>query len=63
MRRSLLLSLILVLGTVNFPVHEQEKTPDRELTQYIHDAQKAGLEDAQIQQSAVKAGWTEHAAH
>ena len=41
------------------PAQEQAKTPAKELTQYIRDAQKAGLKDAQIQQNAVKSGWPE----
>ena len=50
--------LILVFGTVDLPA-QQEKTPTKELTQFVRDAQKAGLQDAQIQQNAVKAGWPE----
>jgi polysaccharide export outer membrane protein len=43
------------------PAQEQGKTPDKELTQYVRDAQKAGLKDAEIQQYAVKSGWPEPA--
>jgi polysaccharide biosynthesis/export protein len=35
----------------------QDKNPPRDLVQYIRDARKAGLQDNQIQQNAVKAGW------
>src|SRR5271169_6646125 len=59
MLRSLLFSLILVFGAAALPAQEQGKTPDKELTQYIRDAQKAGLKDAEIQQYAVKSGWPE----
>jgi polysaccharide export outer membrane protein len=59
MHRSVLFALILIFGAVYLPAQEQEKTPARELTQYVRDAQKAGLKDAQIQQDAVKAGWPE----
>ena len=40
---------------------EQGNTPDKELTQYVRDARKAGLKDAEIQQYAVKSGWSEPA--
>jgi hypothetical protein len=59
MHRSFLFALILVFGAVDLPAQEQAKTPAKELTQYIRDAQKAGLKDAEIQQSAVKSGWPE----
>ena len=59
MLRSLLFSLILVFGAAGLPAQEQEKTPAKELTQYVRDAQKAGLKDAEIQQYAVKSGWPE----
>ena len=59
MPRSFLLALALVFAAVDLPAQEQAKTPAKELTQYIRDAQKAGLKDAEIQQSAVKSGWPE----
>jgi hypothetical protein len=59
MLRSVSFALILIFGAVDLPAQEQEKTPAKELTQYVRDAQKAGLKDAQIQQNAVKAGWPE----
>ena len=59
MLRLLLFSLILVFGAAALPAQEQGKTPDKELTQYVRDAQKAGLKDAEIQQYAVKSGWPE----
>ena len=61
MLRSLSFSLILVLGAAGLPAQEQAKTPSKELTQYVRDAQKAGLKDAEIQQYAVKSGWPEPA--
>jgi polysaccharide export outer membrane protein len=59
MLRSLSFSLILVFGAAGLPAQEQGKTPAKELTQYVRDAQKAGLKDAEIQQYAVKSGWPE----
>ena len=59
MLRSVLFALILVFGTVASRAQEQAKTPSKELTQYVRDAQKAGLKDAQIQENAVKSGWPE----
>jgi polysaccharide export outer membrane protein len=59
MFRLLLFSLILVFGTAALPAQEQGKTLDKELTQYVRDAQQAGLKDAEIQQYAVKSGWPE----
>jgi polysaccharide export outer membrane protein len=59
MHRSFLFALILVFGAVDLPAQDQAKAPAKELTQYIRDAQKAGLKDAEIQQSAVKSGWPE----
>ena len=57
MLRSVLFALILVFGAVASRAQEQAKTPSKELTQYVRDAQKAGLKDAQIQENAVKSGW------
>ena len=59
MPRSVLLALILVFGAVASSAQEQAQTPSKELTQYVRDAQKAGLKDAQIQENAVKSGWPE----
>src|ERR1035438_4656281 len=59
MLRSVSFALILIFGAVDLPAQEQEKTPAKELTQYVRDARKAGLKDDQIQQNAVKAGWPE----
>src|SRR5450631_674642 len=59
MRRSVLFAFILIFGVLELPAQEAAKPPAKELTQYIRDAQKAGFKDAQIQQDAVKAGWTE----
>ena len=59
MLRSVLFALILVFGAVASHAQEPAKTPSKELTQYVRDAQKAGLKDAQIQENAVKSGWPE----
>jgi len=59
MPRSVLFALILVFGAVASRAQEQAKTPSKELTQYVRDAQKAGLKDAQIQENAIKSGWPE----
>jgi polysaccharide export outer membrane protein len=59
MLRSVLFALILVFGAVASRAQEPAKTPSKELTQYVRDAQKAGLKDAQIQENAVKSGWPE----
>jgi polysaccharide biosynthesis/export protein len=59
MLRSVWFVLVLVLGVVDLPAQEQTKAPPKELTQYIRDAQKAGLKDDQIREYMVKSGWTE----
>ena len=59
MLRTVLFSIVLVLGPADLLAQEQDKTPSKELTQYVRDAQKAGLKDDQIQQNAVKSGWPE----
>jgi polysaccharide biosynthesis/export protein len=48
---------ILVLGLLTALSGYAEQQAPRELVQYIRDALKAGLGDADIQQNAVKAGW------
>lgn len=48
---------VLTLGMLAvLPVCAQQQPP-RELVEYIRDARKAGLQDGNIQQNAVKAGW------
>ena len=47
---------VMVLHGAAFAL-QSDKTPAKELIQYVQDAQKAGLKDAQIQENAVKAGW------
>jgi len=59
MLRTVLFSIILTYSAAVLPAQEQDKTPSKELTQYVRDAQKAGLKDDQIQQNAVKSGWPE----
>ena len=60
MYKTLLVFLVLMLGLglgLGLGL-AQDKAPPKELIQYIHDARKAGLNDSQIQQNAVKAGWS-----
>lgn len=59
MLRTVLFSIVLVLGPADLLAQEQDKTPAKELAQYVRDAQKAGVKDDQIQQNAVKSGWPE----
>ena len=47
---------VMVLHSAAF-AQQSDKAPAKELIQYVQDAQKAGLKDAQIQENAVKAGW------
>jgi polysaccharide export outer membrane protein len=54
MYKTLLVFLVLMLGLGM----AQDKALPKELVQYIRDARKAGLKDSQIQQNAVKAGWS-----
>jgi hypothetical protein len=56
MFRLVLVGVILVFSALQMP-GEQEPVPAKELVQYVWDAEKAGLKDAQIQQNAVQAGW------
>jgi polysaccharide export outer membrane protein len=53
MYKTLLAFLVLMMGMGL----AQDKALPKDLTQYIRDARKAGLNDNQIQQNAVKAGW------
>jgi polysaccharide export outer membrane protein len=57
MFRSVLALFILIFGIVNQLGAEQNKTPPKELVQYMLDAKKSGLNEEQIQQNATKAGW------
>lgn len=56
--------LLLVFAYLTLPVSvgaQPATGPAAELVQYIRDARKAGLKDAQIQKNAVEAGWDLHA--
>ena len=46
----------LLFWIVCLPVNGQDKAP-KELLQYVHDAQKAGINPLKIQENAVNAGW------
>jgi polysaccharide biosynthesis/export protein len=59
MIKSFLFVLVLVLGAIDLPAQQQEKTSSKELSQYVQDARNSGLKDNQIQQNAVNAGWPE----
>jgi polysaccharide export outer membrane protein len=59
MFKSAFISAIVALGVLQLSVAGQENAPSKELIQYVRDAKKAGLEETQIQQNAIKAGWTE----
>lgn len=54
---------ILLVGTAillqpSISAQEKEKAPPKDLVQYLQNAQKLGLDEAQVQQNAVKAGWS-----
>ncbi len=51
-------SLVLCWGTFGLCKAEDQKAPRKELIQYVREAAKLGLPDSQIQQNAVKAGWS-----
>jgi polysaccharide biosynthesis/export protein len=50
--------LVLIFSSLPESAFGQEQPPAKELVEYIRDAKKAGITDEQIQQNAVKAGWT-----
>jgi polysaccharide biosynthesis/export protein len=52
-----LLTLGLSPGTSASYAAEVAKTPPKDLVQYIRDASRLGLKDADIEQNALKAGW------
>src|SRR5689334_15995757 len=58
MLKSVCFGLVLMVGAVPYCATAQESAPSTELVQYVRDAKKAGLTDAQIQQNALAAGWT-----
>jgi len=49
--------LVIAFCAVCLFGQEADKTPPQELLQYFRDAQKAGMKPAEIQKSAVEAGW------
>jgi polysaccharide biosynthesis/export protein len=51
------LALGLSPGTSASYAAEVAKTPPKDLVQYIRDASRLGLKDADIEQNALKAGW------
>jgi polysaccharide export outer membrane protein len=57
MSKLILVGFILVFSALQMP-GEQQQAPTKELVQFVRDAKKAGLKDAQIQQNAVRAGWS-----
>jgi polysaccharide export outer membrane protein len=50
--------LVLFCAGINLYSAEEQKSPPKELVQYVRDAAKLGLKDLQIQQNALKAGWS-----
>ena len=57
MFKSVWFILLLIFSVLPGTAVGQEKAPPSELVQYIRDARKAGLTDAQIERNAVTAGW------
>jgi polysaccharide export outer membrane protein len=57
MVRSILLACLMLTGMVSFSAGADTKEPAKELVQYVREAKQAGLNNAQIQANAVKAGW------
>ncbi len=58
MFKTAIFGFTLFLGALQLPLAAQENTP-KELIQYVRDAKKAGIKDAQIRQNAMQAGWAE----
>src|SRR5262245_18335361 len=59
MRTPAFLVFVVLAGAVSLSAGGNDKAIPKELTQYVRDAQKAGMKAAQVRQSAVKAGWPE----
>src|SRR5215467_413224 len=57
MFKSVWFSLVLILNALAGPAIGQDQTPAKELVQYIRDAKKAGVSDAEIERNAVSTGW------
>jgi polysaccharide biosynthesis/export protein len=51
-------SFLIMAACASLNGQQDRKTPPKELVQYIRDASRLGLKDAQIQQNAVSAGWS-----
>jgi polysaccharide export outer membrane protein len=57
--RRFLVVLLLGFGLIRIPAFAQDQPPPAaELLKYVRDARSAGVEDSQIEQNALKAGWT-----
>ena len=56
--RLVVAGFILFCGAGSLYSAEDQKGPPKELVQYVRDAAKLGLQDSQIQQNALKAGWS-----
>src|ERR1051325_10622824 len=55
--RRLQVICIVVCGFICIgPGHAQQ--PPKELVQYVREARKAGVNDGQLQENALKAGWS-----
>jgi polysaccharide export outer membrane protein len=50
-------ALLLSHSTLSLCFGQADKTPPKDLIQYVRDAARLGLKSEQIQQNAVKAGW------
>jgi polysaccharide export outer membrane protein len=60
MRSGFAVSLFLAIALIS-QASPQPQEMNQDLVQYVRDARKAGLKDAQIQVNALKAGWPESA--
>lgn len=49
--------LLLIIVCVPLYGEQEKKAPPKDLIQYIQDASRLGLSEAQIQENAVRAGW------
>lgn len=56
--RLVVAGFILYCGAGSLYSAEDQKAAPKELVQYVRDATKLGLQDSQIQQNALKAGWS-----
>ncbi|HZS70291.1 MAG TPA: polysaccharide biosynthesis/export family protein [Candidatus Acidoferrum sp.] len=56
--RLCLAGFFLLAGGFRLNGAEDQKAPPKDLVEYVREAAKLGLQDAQIQQNAVNAGWS-----